>query len=76
MTITVAHMHISVNTSAHTSLPYPFTRVKPNSQVRQTRNVDVRVLVDMQSHPVGHSTDNSFVSFIQRTNRKLFLQHL
>ncbi len=34
---------------------------RSNSQVRQTRNVDVHVNVDVQSHPAGHSTDKNYM---------------
>ncbi len=46
------------------------------SQVRQTRNVDVGMNVDVQSHPAGHSTDKNYVSFHEGTNRKQFQHHL
>ena len=48
----------------------------PISQVRQTWNVDVRVAVDVQSHPAGYTTDkNTIFVFVGWTKTLYLLQY-
>ncbi len=62
----------------HVTRSFAFTHVsiRPNSQVRQTWNVDVRVAVDVQSHPAGYTTDkNTIFVFVGWTKTLYLLQY-